>query len=95
MAPLEIHTRAENGRIAFDLPASHEALANAHLLVVLTPEPETPAAPLEAERLAKHARLIAAFDELQKVSAFREIADPVQWQRDLRDEWERPLPGHP
>lgn len=87
----EFEATAENGIIR--LPAEYPELANATLRVlVLSDEPpqtDTKAAgeeQLVAARLAKHARLIAAFDKLTQVSAFREIADPVQWQRDLRSE---------
>jgi hypothetical protein len=92
MDAVQIHTQAENGRVSFDLPAEYSALANARLLLVVMPEPKTPAEVVaiqhEAERLAKHAKLIAAFDELRQVSTFREISDPVQWQRELRSEGE-------
>lgn len=34
-----------------------------------------------------------AIAELRRVGAFSHIADPVAWQREIRKEWDRPLPG--
>ncbi len=92
----EFETTAENGIIR--LPADFPELANAAVRVlVLSAEPtrELAEAAALAQKQARRERLAAAFEELRKVSAFRDISDPVQWQRDLHDEWERPLPGRP
>ena len=37
-----------------------------------------------AERKKK---LVAAFKEAEKIGLFKDIQDPVEWQRKLRDEW--------
>jgi len=33
-------------------------------------------------------KLLSALEKLQKKDIFKNIDDPVQWQKDLRDEWE-------
>ncbi|HLA49443.1 MAG TPA: hypothetical protein VJY84_02775 [Candidatus Saccharimonadales bacterium] len=34
-----------------------------------------------------------AIAEMRRVGAFSKIQDPVAWQREIRKEWDRPLPG--
>ena len=36
----------------------------------------------------KKERLIAAFKKAEGAGLFKDIEDPVEWQRKLRDEWE-------
>ncbi len=86
----EFETQAENGLIR--LPASYPELANANLRVlVLSSSPSTAEATAaqEAQRQAKRDRLLAAFEQLKAANPFRDIADPVQWQREQRQD--RPL----
>lgn len=90
----EFEATAENGII--HLPAEYPELANAQLRVlVLSAEPtkEQAEAAAQAQRQARLARLRATQTKLIELNPFRDITDPVQWQRDLRDEWDRPLPG--
>ncbi len=92
----EFEATAENGIIR--LPAEYPELANATLrVVVLSAEPtqEQAEAAALAQRKNRIARLRATQTELVKLNPFRTITDPVAWQRELRDEWERPLPGRP
>ncbi len=42
-------------------------------------------------RMTRGERVAALFEELAATDPFREIEDPVAWQRELREE--RPLPG--
>ncbi|MCC7308135.1 MAG: hypothetical protein IT173_11255 [Acidobacteria bacterium] len=47
--------------------------------------------PIDAPELSsnqKKDKLIAAFKKAQELNIFREIDDPVEWQRKLRDEWD-------
>lgn len=37
---------------------------------------------------ANKERLLRAFKEAQKTNLFKDIDDPSEWQRKLRDEWE-------
>lgn len=36
-------------------------------------------------------RRVVALEEIRKLNPYREISDPVVWQRDIRED--RPLPG--
>ena len=80
MNSLEFTTRIEHGVI--HLPKDHEELDNsvAHVVVTIEPSPE--------EIRARKERLFAAMKEMQKADIFRNIEDPVEWQRKLRDKWE-------
>ena len=40
-----------------------------------------------------HKKIQEILTQLQKLEAFKEIKDPVAWQREIRKEWDRPLPG--
>ena len=64
------------------------------------PDPRTPAdveitvlqSESEEERLARGIRMARALERVsQAKGAFSEIADPVAWQREIRQD--RPLPG--
>lgn len=37
------------------------------------------------------ARRVAALEEVRKLNPYRDITDPVEWQREMRED--RPLPG--
>ena len=50
------------------------------LLTILDEEPE--AVPSKKERL------LNAFKKAQEANLFKDIEDPVEWQRKLRDEWD-------
>lgn len=97
MDAAQIHTRATDGFVTFRLPEEYAAFANAELLVMVVPEPNQAKslAAAQTERQARLERLRATQAKLVALNPFRAISDPVQWQRELRDEWERPLPGRP
>jgi hypothetical protein len=58
------------------LPKSRRAL-----LTILDEEPkELPG--------SKKEKLFVALEKLEKVNVFTNIDNPVEWQRNLRDEWE-------
>lgn len=47
--------------------------------------------PIDAPELSSNQRkekLIEAFKKAQEANIFRDIDDPAEWQRKLRDEWE-------
>lgn len=93
----EFETRAENGLIR--LPAGYPELANASLRVLVLSSPPDPAdaadatATAQAQRQARLERLRATQAKLVQANPFRDITDPVRWQRELRDEEPRSLPG--
>jgi len=37
------------------------------------------------------ARRVTALEKIRKLNPYREITDPVEWQREMRED--RPLPG--
>jgi len=43
---------------------------------------------ISEDKKAKKERLFAAFKKAQKAGLFAEIEDPVEWQRELRNEWD-------
>lgn len=79
MNSLEFTTKIEHGVI--HLPREFEEYddAVAHVVVTVTSP---------GEDTARKERLLAAFREIQKTDIFRDIEDPSEWQRKLRDEWE-------
>ncbi len=58
------------------LPKSRRAL-----LTILDEEPKE-------LRGSKKEKLFVALEKLEKVNVFTNIDNPVEWQRNLRDEWE-------
>ncbi|MFN0278175.1 MAG: hypothetical protein ACKVRN_06175 [Pyrinomonadaceae bacterium] len=80
MNSLEFTTRIEHGVIT--LPKDCDEYDNSVARVKVTLE-ETP-----KERQARKERLFEAFRALQAADIFRDIKDPSDWQRRLRDEWE-------
>lgn len=79
MNSLEFTTKIEHGVIR--LPKEFEEYENeiAHVTVTI----ETP-----EETKEKKARLFKAFKKAQEANLFQDIEDPVQWQKELRDEWD-------
>ncbi len=79
MDSLEFTAKIERGVI--HLPKEFEEYENeiAHVTVKI----ETP-----EEKQAKKERLFKAFKKAQEANLFQDIEDPVQWQKELRDEWE-------
>ena len=94
MDAIQLHARAEDGRISVDLPAEHLNLANAEFLVLLVPDAAAPTPPPRFKPTNWEA-LQTALDKVVALNPYRDIKDPVQWQRELRAEWDRPLPGRP
>lgn len=79
MNSLEFTTRIEHGVI--HLPKEHEEFDNSLAHVVVTLQSSE-------DKQAKKERLFDAIRKLQEVDVFRNIEDPVAWQRKLRDEWD-------
>lgn len=75
----EFTTKIEHGVIR--LPEEFEGYENwiAHVVITLD-APD--------ENKAKKDKLFAAFKKAQKAQLFRDIENPVEWQRKLRDEWD-------
>ena len=79
MKSVEFKAKIENGTIR--LPKDLREFDNCEAHVVVNVESSDDIA-------EKKERLFAAFKELQEADVFRNIEDPVEWQRKLRQEWE-------
>ncbi len=79
MNSLEFTAKIEHGVI--HLPKEFEDYENAvaHVSITL----ETP-----QEKKTKKENLLKAFKKAQKAKLFAEIENPVEWQRELRNEWD-------
>jgi hypothetical protein len=78
MSSVEFTTQIERGVI--NLPREFAEYENSLARVTITVE--TP-----EEKAAKKEQLFAAFSKIREADLFREVGDPVKWQRNLRDEW--------
>jgi penicillin V acylase-like amidase (Ntn superfamily) len=79
MDALEFSTKIEDGIIR--LPQQFEAYENAFVrIIILSEKPKTLSK--QKEKLKK------AFKGMESVTVFQAIANPVKWQKQLRDEWE-------
>jgi hypothetical protein len=82
------------------MPQTYKAILNRDRIEWLGPAPET-TSPIEVEVTVpdappvpeehQGAKLARLFEELSRLDPFREIDDPVAWQREIRKD--RPLPG--
>lgn len=79
MSSLEFTTKIEHGVI--HLPKEFEDYDDVNARVTVTIE--TP-----EDKEAKKERLFAVLKNMQEADVFRDIEDPVEWQRKLRVEWE-------
>jgi hypothetical protein len=79
MNSLEFTTKIEQGVI--HLPKEYEEYQNSVARVVITLE--TP-----EDKAKKKEKLFAVLKEMRKVDMFRDIENPVEWQRNLRNEWD-------
>ena len=79
MSSVEFTTKIEHGVI--HLPKELEDYEDkvAHVTVTLKT--------IEDKKERKE-RLFAVLEKMKETDIFRDIDDPVEWQRKLRDEWE-------
>lgn len=42
----------------------------------------------KSDTSSKKAKMKKLLDSVEKGELFKEVKDPVQWQKDIRDEWE-------
>lgn len=79
MNSLEFTAKIEHGVI--HLPKEFEDYENEIAHLVITVETSD-------DKKTKKEKLFAVFEKMQEANLFRDIEDPVEWQRKLRDEWE-------
>ena len=96
MNAVQLHARAEDGRILIDLPREHLALANAEFLVLLVPDAAAvlSSAPV-AFRPTDWDAPQRAYEVFEGHDLYPTITDPVAWQRELRGEWDRDETARP
>lgn len=63
----------------------------AHVLMTVEPMEEKPARRKLTGTPEMIARRVAAMEKIRSLNPYRDIVDPVAWQRESREE--RPLPG--
>jgi hypothetical protein len=79
MNALEFSTKIEHGLI--HLPKQFQEYDNSHVrIIVLIEKP--------AINLSKKEKLLITFKKMQQNRLFESIDNPVNWQKQLRDEWE-------
>jgi hypothetical protein len=54
------------------------------IVTILDEEPQK----ASESKTSRNKKLIEAFKKASELNIFRDIEDPVEWQRKLRDEWE-------
>jgi GTP-binding protein EngB required for normal cell division len=80
MNALEFSTKIEHGLI--HLPKQFQEYDNSHVrIIVLVEQPTTII-------LSKKEKLLATFKKMQQNRLFENIENPVNWQKQLRDEWQ-------
>ena len=79
MNALEFSTKIEKGLI--HLPKQFEEYNNTFVRIIVLVE--MPAIPVP-----KKEKLLATLKKMQQSKIFKNIENPVLWQKQLRDEWE-------
>ncbi len=80
MNALEFSTKIEQGLIY--LPKQFQEYNNTNVRIIVLVESQ----PLV--KVSKKEKLLAVFKKMQHHKMFSSIENPVQWQKQLRDEWE-------
>lgn len=81
MKAVEFLVKANDGIIK--IPNEYNEFANSELRVILLSEEEK-----VEEIKTRKIRIKEAFEEIATMRVFDKISDPVQWQKNLRDDWE-------
>ena len=80
MRTIEFETKIQDGLIV--MPKKYQNLtAKRTRIIVLVDDDDFALVAQKKESLRQ------AFNKLQEVNPFRDIKDPVEWQKQLRDEW--------
>ncbi len=79
MDALEFSAKIKHG--ALQLPEIYHNYENAYVRVIVLIEK-----PLEIQ--SKKERLLATFKKMAQVSMFRNIENPLDWQKQLSNEWD-------
>ena len=79
MNALEFSTKIEHGLI--HLPKQFQEYDNSHVRIIVLIEKPT-------INLSKKEQLLITFKKMQQNRLFENIENPVNWQKQLRNEWE-------
>lgn len=79
MKALEFETKISNGIIR--IPEKYKQWANALVRIILLKETDV------VEKETKKENLKMLFKKIQQKNIFKKINDPIQWQKELRNEW--------
>lgn len=80
MSTIEFEVQAKNGIIK--IPDQYKELENAFLKIQIQPRSMT--SENNRKLMIKH-----LLEKIIRKNVFKNITSPDQWQRDLRDEWEK------
>jgi len=81
MRAIEFETKIQNGLIVLPQRYNDFSAKRTRVIVLVADDDDLLV-------LQKKERLRLAFKKLQKVNPFRNIIDAVEWQKQIRDEWD-------
>jgi len=82
MRALEFETQIHDGVIVLPQPYKQLSVNKSRVIILLAEDNEEPLSPEKED-------LRLAVQKLQDVNPFKTINEPVEWQKQLRDNWER------
>jgi len=83
MRAIEFETKIQNGLIVLPQKYNNFNVKRTRIIVLVAEDDDY------SLILQKKERLRLAFKKLQEVNPFKNIIDVVDWQKQIRDEWER------
>ena len=87
MRAIEFETKIQNGLIVLPQKYNNFNVKRTRIIVLVADDDDF------SLILQKKERLRHAFKKLQEVNPFKNILDVVDWQKQIRDEWERRIIG--
>jgi hypothetical protein len=85
MRAIEFETEIQNGMIVLPKKYNNFNAKRTRIIVLVADDNDI------SLMLQKKERLRLAFKKLQEVNPFRNILNPIEWQKQIRDEWERSI----
>ena len=82
MRAIEFETKIQNGLIVLPQRYNNFNAKRTRIIVLIADDDDY------SLMLQKKERLRLAFKKLQEVNPFKDIIDAVEWQKQLRNEWE-------
>ena len=87
MRAIEFETKIQNGLIVLPQKYNNFNVKRTRIIVLVADDDDF------SLILQKKERLRHSFKKLQEVNPFKNILDVVDWQKQIRDEWERRIIG--